>query len=56
MALKPQDTQQAEYPMIGILRQSYLPDLSSIVQDREVSGKMVKSVALGVGIGPETTG
>ena len=44
MVLKPQDTHQADRPMGGILRQSYLPYLSSILQDREISDKMVKLV------------
>ena len=44
MVLKPQDTRQAEYHVSGIPRQSYLPYLSSILQDRETSDKMVKLV------------
>ena len=42
MTLYPKDTQQAGYHTIGILRQSYLPYISSILQGREVSDKMVK--------------
>ena len=44
MVLKPHDTHQAEYPMSGILRQSYLPYISSILQDRAISDKLVKLV------------
>ena len=44
MNLKTQDTHHAEYPMSGVLRQSYPPYLSSILQDRAISYKMVKLV------------
>ena len=39
LALKPHDTHQAEYPMGGVHRQSYLPYIPSILQDRDVSDK-----------------
>ena len=44
MALQPQDTHQAEYRMIGIRRKPYLPYISPILQDREISDKMAKLV------------
>ena len=46
MVLKTQDTRQAEYPMSGVLRQSYPPYLSSILQVRAISYKMVKLVKM----------
>ena len=50
MILKTQDTHQAEYPMGGVLRQTYLPYLFSILQDRAISYKMVKLVKNGTSI------
>ena len=44
MALKPHDTHQVVYNLSGILRQSFLPYLSSILQNRGLSDKMVKLV------------
>ena len=44
MAPKPQDTHQSECPMIGIIRKPYLPYISSILQDREISDKLAKLV------------
>ena len=48
MALNPHDTHQAAYSMNGMPWRPYLPYISSIIQDMEVSGKMVK-FAIGMG-------
>ena len=44
MAPKRRDTHQAEYHKSRILRQSYLSYISSILQNRGISDKIVKFV------------
>ena len=44
MAQKRHDTNQAEYHTSRIRRQSYLSYISSTLQDKEISDKIVKSV------------
>ena len=44
MALRPQDTHKAEYPASGVIRQPYLPYLSSNLQDMGISDKILKLV------------